>query len=186
MTSGAPARYTRAVQAPQVCPGCGFPSGRQACQDLFNDVSLRVRALAWTDSMKTWRLMHDVYDIQHEEDFCGRYKGLVMHLGGVCWAIEYGGAESGYRALQQLLERDPWRGLTYPPAAGIPKARGSITVASLKDLGEPQLLIAGVDRWARSAWVAYTALQPLAREWIQQALALPHGKQSAGHGQRAT
>ena len=77
----------------RLCPGCGFAGGREACQNLFNDIALRVRAIAWTDSMKTWRLMHDVYDIQHEEDFCGRYKGLVVHLGGVCWALEHGGAQ---------------------------------------------------------------------------------------------
>jgi hypothetical protein len=31
------------------------------------------------------------------------------------------------------------------------------------------LLINGVDRWARSAWMAYDKLQPLARDWIKQA-----------------
>jgi hypothetical protein len=153
------------------CPGCGVAAGRTACQELFDDVSLRVRALAWTDSLKTWRLMHDVYSIQHEEDFCGRYKGLVMHLGGVCWAIEHGGHERGYRALQQLVERREWND-PYPPAPGIPAARGVVTIASLAELAEPALLIAGVDRWARAAWVAYAALQPLARDWVQQALAL--------------
>ncbi len=155
------------------CPGCGFAGGRQACQELFDDVALRVRALAWTDSMKTWRLMHDTYDIQHEADFCGRYKGLMMHLGGVCWAIEFGGDESGYRALQQLVELNPWQDRPYPPPPGIPKARGTITVASLRDLGEPGLLIAGVDRWARSVWMAYADLHVVARGWVQQALALP-------------
>jgi hypothetical protein len=154
------------------CPGCGFAGGRKACQELFDDVSLRVRALAWTDSLKTWRLMHDVYDIQHEEDFCGRYAGLVMHLGGVCWAIEHGGSERGYRALQRLVEKDPWQGHAYPPDPGIPKVRGTITVASLAELAEPPLLIAGVDRWARATWLAYAPLQLLAREWVQQALAL--------------
>ena len=123
--------------------------------------------------MKTWRLMHDVYDIQHEEEYCGRYRGLVMHLGGVCWAIEFGGAETGYRALQVLIEQDFWRALAYPPAPGIPKARGGVTVASLRDLDEPALLVSGVDRWARSAWLAYADLQPLARSWVQRALALP-------------
>jgi Family of unknown function (DUF5946) len=156
--------------ATEPCPGCGYPGGRAACQDLFNDVALRVRELAWTDSMKTWRLLHDVYDIQHEEEFCGRYKGLVMHLGGVCWALEHGGNENGYRALQKLVERDPWANVPYPPEPGIPAERGAITIANLRDAQEPERLINGVDRWARSAWAAYAPLQVMAREWVQQAL----------------
>jgi len=154
------------------CPECGFALGKASCQELFNDITLRVRALAWTGSMKTWRMMHDVYSVQHEEQYCGRYKGLVMHLGGICWALEHGGTETGYRALQKLIERNPWESLSYPPAPGIPKQRGAITVASLKDANEPERLAAGVDRWARSAWQAYSPLQPLAREWVQQALTL--------------
>jgi hypothetical protein len=152
---------------------CGFPGTREACQALFHDVALRVRELAWTGSLRTWRVMHDVYFVQHEEEYCARYKGLVMHLGGLCWALEHGGQESGYRALQRLVERDPWRDLTYPPPPGIPAARGSITVASLRDIQEPDRLTDAVDRWARSTWVAFAPLQPLAREWVQRALALP-------------
>jgi len=151
------------------CPGCGYAGGRQACQELFNDVALRVRALAWTGSLPTWRLMHDVYCIQHEEEYCGRWRGLIMHLGGVCWALEHNGSERGYRALQKLVERDHMAGLPYPPPPGIPKSRGEFTAASLKDLDQPDLLTDGVDRWARSTWLAYTQLQPLAREWIKQA-----------------
>jgi hypothetical protein len=154
------------------CALCGYADGREACQAVFNDVALTVRALAWTDSLKTWRLMHDVYCIQHEEKFCGRYKGLVMHLGGVCWALEHGGQERGYRALQKLVETNPWEGEPYPPAPGIPKTRGTITVASLRDCDDSERLVSGVDRWARSAWLAYADLQPLAREWITQALSL--------------
>lgn len=153
------------------CPGCGFSGGRGACQDAFDDVSLRVRALAWTDSLKTWRLMHDVYNVQHPEDFCATYERLVLHLGGVCWALEHGGQERGYRALQQAVERHSWSQEVYPPAPGLPPVRGSITVASVSTLAEPPLLIAGVDRWARAAWVAYASLQPITRTWIQHALA---------------
>ena len=149
---------------------CGFSEGRQACQDLFNDVALRVRALAWTGSLFTWRLMHDVYSIQHEEEFCGRYRGLVMHLGGICWALEHSGSEQGYRKLQKLVERDLWKDDPYPPAPGIPKSRGQFTVAVLKDLENAPELIGGVDKWARSAWMAYSGLQPLAREWVKQAI----------------
>ncbi len=157
--------------AAETCPACGFAGGREACQDLFNDLALRVRALAWTDSLKTWRLMHDVYDIQHEEDFCGRYRGLVAHLGGVCWALEHGGTEKGYRALQKLIELDPWKGQPYPPPPGIPKERGTITIATLREAEDPDRLVNGGDRWARAAWAAYAPLQPLARQWVQQALA---------------
>ena len=153
------------------CPGCGFAGGRAACQDVFDDVSLRVRALAWTDSLKTWRLMHDVYSIQHPADFCATYDRLVVHLGGVCWALEHGAQERGYRALQQAAERNPWAHEVYPPEPGLPAARGTVTVAHLASLAEPPLLIAGVDRWARAAWMAYAALQPLARTWVQQSLA---------------
>jgi hypothetical protein len=149
---------------------CGFPAGRHACQELFNDVALRVRALAWTGSLLTWRLMHDVYSIQHEEEFCGRYRGLIAHLGGVCWALEHNGSERGYRALQKLVERDLWKNDPYPPAPGIPAERGQFSVAVLKDLDSPALLISGVDKWARAAWLAYRGLQPLAREWVKVAL----------------
>jgi hypothetical protein len=152
------------------CPQCGFAGGRAACQDLFHDVALRVRELAWTGSLRTWRVMHDVYFVQHEEEYCGRYKGLVMHLGGLCWALEHGGQESGYRALQKLVEKNPWNGLPYPPPPGIPTSRGSITVGSLRDLDEPDRLTDGVDRWARATWLAFAALQPIAREWVEQAL----------------
>lgn len=137
---------------------------------MFDEVSLRVRALAWTGSLTTWRLMHDVYSIQHEEEFCGRWRGLIAHLGGVCWAIEHNGSEKGYRAIQKLIERDHLKNEPYPPAAGIPKERGDYTAASLKDLDQPVLLANGVDRWARSAWLAYEPLHELAREWIRVAL----------------
>lgn len=154
------------------CPGCGLPAGRQACQDTFNDVSLRVRALAWTDSLKTWRLMHDVYGLQHPDDQCQSYKDLIVHLGGVAWAIENGGAERGYRALLQLATRASWQEQPFPPEPGIPPQRGSILVTSLERLAEPQLLVSGIDRWARSTWMAYAPLQATARDWVQQALLL--------------
>jgi hypothetical protein len=134
-------------------------------------VALRVRALAWTGSLSTWRMMHDVYAIQHEEEYCGRWRGLIAHLGGVCVALEFGGSERIYRALQKLIERDHLKDQPYPPPPGIPKDRGTFTAASLKDLDEPVLLVNGVDRWARSTWLAYASLQPLARDWIEMALA---------------
>ena len=152
------------------CGGCGYAAGGAACQALMDDVALRVRALAWTGSMATWRLMHDVYAIQHEEQYCGRYRGLIAHLGGVCLALEFGGQERDYRALQKYIERDLFNDKPYPPEPGIPEARGSITVVSLRELNEAERLASGVDRWARSAWQAYQGLQPLARDWVKDAI----------------
>lgn len=160
------------------CPGCGLSGSRQTCQDIFNDVSLRVRALAWTDSLKTWRLMHDVYALQHPEDLCRSYKDLITHLGGVAWAIEHDSAERGHRALQQLAARPGWQNQPYPPAPGFPEGRGSIRVNSLQALAEPPLLVSGIDRWARATWVAYAPLQALARDWIQQATLLMPDRKS--------
>jgi hypothetical protein len=160
------------------CAGCGLPVGREACRELFNDVALRVRALAWTGSLKTWRLMHDAYNVQHEAEFCGRYTALVTHLGGVCWAIEHGGNEPGYRALQALVDQNPWKKLPYPPPPGIPDVRGSLTIGNLRDLQDPESLNSGVDRWARSVWLAYAPMHAVAREWVQQALLLKPGRSS--------
>jgi hypothetical protein len=160
------------------CDGCGLPAGREACRELFRDVSLRVRALAWTGSLKTWRLMHDAYNVQHEAEFCGRYTALVTHLCGVCWAIEHSGSEPGYRAIKALVDQDPWKDLAYPPSPGIPDMLGSLTVANLRDLQDPESLTSGVDRWARSVWRAYAPLHDAAREWVQQALPLKPGRSS--------
>ena len=154
------------------CSGCGLAGGRQVCHDTFNDVSLRVRALAWTDSLKTWRLMHDVYALQHPDEQCVSYKQLITHLGGVAWALEHDGSERGYRALLQVAGRDAWQHQAYPPAPGIPVDRGTILVNSLSRLAEPSLLVSGIDRWARATWVAYVPLQSVARDWIQQAMQL--------------
>jgi hypothetical protein len=165
-----------AVREP--CPGCGLPSGRQVCQEIFNDVSLRVRALAWTDSLKTWRLMHDVYALQHPDELCSTPRQLVLHLGGVGLAIEHEGDERAYRALQQVAERAAGSNDPFPPPPGLPVGRGSVRVDSLESLSDPASLAAGIDRWARATWLAWAPLQPLAREWIQQALALVPGRRS--------
>ena len=80
--------------------------------------------------------------------------------------------ERGYRALQQLAERQGWEHEPFPPAPGFPAERGAINVSRLAKMTEPLVLVSGIDRWARSTWVAYAAMQPAARDWIQQALLL--------------
>jgi hypothetical protein len=155
-----------------VCPGCGFEGGLKACADTFRDVSLRVRALAWTDSLKTWRLMHDVYAVQHPTEFCPGYPALIVHLGGLGWALEHDAEERGYRALAQLATQAVWQRAPFPPEPGLPERRGAVLVSSLSMLHDPSLLVAGIDRWARATWLAYAPLHATVREWLQQAAQL--------------
>lgn len=122
--------------------------------------------------------MHDVYALQHPAEHCQTHKDLILHLGGVAWALEHGGAEPGYRALQQVAGRPSWQDEPFPPAPGFPEQRGSILVTSLARLTEPALLVSGIDRWARATWVAYATLQPAAREWVHQAQQLVPDRRS--------
>ena len=154
-----------------LCPGCGLPGGRKTCQDVFDDVSLRVRALAWTDSLKSWRLMHDVYALQHPADLLPSYRDLILHLAGVALALEFDGSERGYRALQQVAQQPAWQHESFPPPE-LPTNRGTIRASSLAPLTEPLLLVSGIDRWARATWLAYAPLQARAREWVHQASAM--------------
>jgi len=153
---------------------CGFPGGPEACRAAFYALQARFRELAGANDMRVWRVMHDVYSVQHEPEFCGRYRGLVMHLGGLCWAIEHGGHENGYRALQRLVSADPWKGVPYPPGPGLPATFGALTIADVTGARDREALIEAIERWANAAWAAYAALHPVARTWVHDALTSPH------------
>ena len=162
---------------------CGFPDGAEACRHLLYELQARFRALGTGGDLATWRTLHDVYAVQHEEEFCGRAKGLVAHLGGLCVAIEHHGHEQVYRKLAKLVERVPSHrrpagvaspGLgdayAYPPAAEIPAARGTLTIARLRSVDDVPGLSRAIDEWARSTWAAFATLQPVARAWVKDAL----------------
>ena len=70
----------------------------------------------------------ETYCVQHDEWCCGRPKGPAAHLGGLYWAVEYGGHPTDYRALQFWLERVAWHTVPYPE---IPTFRGALTVGDV-------------------------------------------------------
>jgi hypothetical protein len=78
------------------------------------------------------RAAHDAYSVQHEEKYCGRAKGLAAHLGGLCVAVEHRAHPNVYRQLHRWLDRTDWRRVPYPPPAGIPAARGAVTIADAR------------------------------------------------------
>jgi hypothetical protein len=103
--------------------------------------------------------------MQHPDRYCVSAKSLAAHLTGMCWALEFSGHPSGLKALQGWL--DGPRRIEKP---ALPAFRGSLTVADVRDAHDPQAHAAAIERWARSTWEAYSALHPVARRWVEEAL----------------
>jgi hypothetical protein len=140
------------------------PGGTVGCQTLFEALGLR----AYGDPARArfQRLVTDIYCLQHPDRYCRSAKSLAAHLAGLCWAVEYGGHETGYRALNRFLDGMP---TIQKPA--LPPFRGTVTIATMVDVADAMAYARAVDRWARSTWDAYVALHPVARAWIADALA---------------
>ena len=161
---------------PAACAGCGavLPGGTAGCQALADE--RLVREFADLGRARFHRLATDCYCLQHPDRYCRSAKSLAAHLAGLCWALEYGGHPSGYTALNRFLDGTP--ALTKPE---IPAARGTVTLADVVGAADAEAYARAVDAWARSIWAAYGPLRPVARTWIQTALARPKG---AAHRRR--
>ncbi|SRR5258708_638264 len=154
------------------CPHCGVLvyGGSEGCQALKTEVGL----IEISDPVfgRLGRLSHDIYCVQHEERYCGRAKGLIGHLGGLCIGVDYAGHPNVYRALQRWLDHGHWRAVAYPPTEGIPFKRGDLTIADVRYAMDesPEAYERVVKRWACTTWDAFGTLHDLARGWVAQAL----------------
>jgi uncharacterized protein DUF5946 len=146
------------------CEGCGLvvDGGTDGCQSLFDE--LRSRQLV-ASTYEIQRLTVDTYCMQHPDRYCVSAKSLAAHLTGLCWALEYSGHPSGLKALQRWLDGHP---RIEKPA--LPSFRGALTVADVSAAPDPEVRAAAIGRWAQSTWDAYSALQPIARRWVEEAL----------------
>jgi hypothetical protein len=45
-----------------------------------------------------------------------------------------------------------------------------MTIADVSGVADPQHQAAAIARWARSTWDTYSALHPVARRWVEEAL----------------
>jgi hypothetical protein len=149
-----------------VCAGCGLQisGGTEGCQALFDEFRLR-ESVELATSYPSTRLTIDVYSVQHPDRYCVSAKSLAAHLTGLCWAVERGGGEWGLRALQRWLD-GPLE-ITKPV---IPKNRGELTIADMATVVDASAYAAALDRWARSAWDAYSTLHEVAGSWVDDAV----------------
>lgn len=152
--------------SPASCAGCGLtvPGGTEGCLALYREVL--GRGFGGSAHPATERLAWDTYCVQHPDRYCVSAKSLAAHLAGLCWALEYGGHATGYRALNRFLDGPPRFPKPEPPTF-----RGALTIGDVGEAGDAADRARALEGWARSTWQAYSGLHPLARRWIEEALA---------------
>jgi hypothetical protein len=117
--------------------------------------------------VRYWRyhnLAIDAYCVQHAA-YVESAKSLAAHLCGLCIAFEHRGDATARKKLQRWLSTNP--ALQKPD---LPTFRGALTIADVCGIEDPIEYGKAVELWARAAWDAYLALQPLARTWVAQSL----------------
>lgn len=147
------------------CTECGFqvPDGSAGCLAMFEQ--LIARDFSDFRYFPHHRLMVDVYAVQHPTQYCASVKSLMGHVGGLCCQFEYGGDPAIYRTfLRSLNGTLP---IEKPP---VPRFRGEITIAHVKDAPDPDSYARAIEEWARPAWQAYADLHSLAGNWIRAAI----------------
>jgi hypothetical protein len=150
------------------CSGCGVPrpEGTRGCRALFDALTIRQWDLPVAYPVR--RMMVDTYALQHPDEFCVSAKSFAAHLTGLCAALEHADHPTVLRVLLAWLESRP--ALEKP---ALPTARGAVTIDVAVEAPDGERLVAAADRWARSTWEAYAALQPLARRWVDEAIRHP-------------
>jgi hypothetical protein len=140
--------------------------GETGCQKMFED--LVARDFGNVLYFRSHRMLVDTYALQHPERYCVSAKSLAAHLTGLCWLLERDGSRAvGGEALRRWLNGPA---MMEKPAS-LPVHRGDLTIASVIGTHDPETHGRAVEAWARSTWQAYAALHPLARRWIDAAVA---------------
>jgi hypothetical protein len=151
------------VDASSRCSGCRLTiaGGTAGCQAIFDELAQR----EYGDFRygRSHRLRVDTYCLQHPDRYCASAKSLMAHLTGLCAAMEYPTHPTLLGALQHSLDGKRAIERPVPPAF-----RGALTIADVRDPPDADAYSGLVERWARSTWVAYRPLQPVARAWIRR------------------
>jgi hypothetical protein len=150
------------------CPECGaaVSGGRAGCQRLFDEVI--AREFGDFRYAREHRLTVDAYSLQHPDEYMRSAKSYAAHLTGAYIAVESGAvvAEAN-RAVQQWLGGSK---ALRRPAQPEPGQRGTLTIQHLHVATDPDDHLRRVREWARSAWAAWQAFHPTAKQWTDEAL----------------
>ena len=135
------------------------------CEAIFHEMVAR----DFSDALRfrVHRNMVDTYSLQHPDRYCASARSFAAHLTGLCAILESGASRAvGDERLRRWLD-----GNVRLQRPETPRFRGELTIAHVREVVEPEAYAAAVEQWALSTWEAYSALQPLARLWIQDARA---------------
>jgi hypothetical protein len=138
--------------------------GRQACQEIFNELS----AQAWSSPARgsVHNLVVDAYAMQHSEEYGRSVKSYIAHLTALCCGVEAAGDRELYWQIPRWLDGrvDLVRPQDLPD-------RGSLTIADVRNPAREEEYPELVRRWASDVWQAYAVLHETARQWLNEARA---------------
>lgn len=148
------------------CSGCGWATaeGTAGCRARFDQ--LCARDYSRPTSYRYHRMMVDAYCLQHWEEYGPTGKRFAAHLTGLCCAFEHDSHPSVLKALQRWAT-----GASALALPQLPAHRGALTIGDVPPEADDLAYVAAVERWARAVWEAHASLHPLARQWVQEALA---------------
>ena len=142
------------------CPLCrARVAGRQACQDIFDELSARAWSTPGRGSVHN--LVVDTYAMQHSEEYGRSAKSFVAHLTGLCCGVEARGDTELYWQIPRWL--DGRVDLARPQ--DLPH-RGAMTIADVRNPAREEEYPELVRRWANDVWQAYGSLHNTARQWL--------------------
>jgi hypothetical protein len=148
------------------CTGCGraVEGGTAGCRAEFD--SLVGRDFGDPRFFAVHRLFVDAYALQHPDEFCASAKSLAAHLVGLHLILD-GKADpaTGTEALRRWLDGP---GRLAKPA--VPADRGTLTLADLAGIDDPQAWQSAVTAWARDIWHNWRDLHLHAGQWAKEAL----------------
>lgn len=103
--------------------------------------------------MANHRLTVDAYAVQHPgEPVPAAKRSVLFHLISLCAVFERGIGQAGATRLLQRLGADKFE----PERLEPPENLGEVTVVDVHETADRDAHLAAVERWARSAWEAWS------------------------------
>lgn len=111
------------------------------------------------------RLTVDAYAVQHPGDRSrAAVRSVALHLVSLCALFEEDATPGdATRLIQRLAEREEGFDWLRPP-----DELGAVTVADVLAARGPEEHLEAVERWARSAWEAWSAHHGTVRRWLRE------------------